>query len=207
MSATTQTFPDPVQLALAVRLRDDDETVLRDVLLHLGPPVEARLRKSYPDFRHQDFEDVLAEALYQLWKDRHKYDPSRSSLLGWFYLLAKSKAEDVRKSKGYKARDLECSADVTGLAVLPAEEDDDTSLPPLSAEQQDLLDILRGLPEEERRIIAAYAAAEGPEAWAADLAKELGISSGLIRVKRLRIEKKIRREMQKRGHLLTGPGR
>jgi RNA polymerase sigma factor (sigma-70 family) len=166
------------------------------------------MRRSYPYFRHPDFEDVLAEALYQLWKDRHKYDPGRSSLQGWFLLLAKSKAEDIRKSKGYRARGLECSADVTGLAVLPTEEaEDGAALPPLSAQQQDLLDVLRDLPEDERRIIGAYASADGTEAWAADLAKELGISSGLIRVKRLRIEKKIRREMQRRGHLLTGSGR
>jgi hypothetical protein len=63
------------------------------------------------------------------------------------------------------------------------------------------------LPEDERRIIGAYASADGTEAWAANLANELGISSGLIRVKRLRIEKKIRREMQRRGHILTGSGR
>jgi RNA polymerase sigma factor (sigma-70 family) len=206
MSATTQTIPDPVQSALADRLKRNDETVLRDILQSFGPTTEARLRKSYPFFRHQDFEDVLAEALYQLWKDRHKYDPARSALQTWFHLLARSKAEDIRKSKGYKAKDLECSADVAGFAVfLPDEGGDEATTPP-SAEQQDLLDILRDLPDDERRIIGAYASADGTEAWAATLAKELGISSGLIRVKRLRIEKKIRREMQRRGHILTGSG-
>jgi RNA polymerase sigma factor (sigma-70 family) len=206
MSATTPTFLDPAQSALADRLKRNDETVLRDILQSFGPCTEARLRRSYPYFQHPDFEDVLAEALYQLWKDRHKYDPHRASLQGWFHLLAKSKAEDIRKSKGYKARDLECAVDVTGLA---ARGDEDEALPasPLSAEQQDLLDILRELPQDERRIIGAYASADGSEAWAASLAKELGVSSGLIRVKRLRIEKKIRREMRRRGHILTGSGR
>ena len=56
------------------------------------------------------------------------------------------------------------------------------------------------------RIIGAYASADGTEAWAATLAAELGLSSGLIRVKRLRIEKKIRREMQKRGTCPDGIG-
>ena len=206
MSATTQTIPDPVQSALADRLQHHDETVLRDILQAFGPSTEARLRKQYPFFQHPDFEDILAEALYQLWKDRHKFDAGRGSLQNWFHVLAKSRAEDIRKSKGYKARDLECSADVAGFAVSP-EDDEEPPSSPLSAEQQDLLDILNDLPDEERRIIAAYANADGTEAWAANLANELGISSGLIRVKRLRIEKKIRREMQKRGHILTGSGR
>ncbi|HWG44701.1 MAG TPA: sigma-70 family RNA polymerase sigma factor [Gemmataceae bacterium] len=207
MSATTQTIPDPVQSAFADRLQRNDETVLRDILQSFGPATEARLRKCYPFFQHQDFEDVLAEALYQLWKDRHKYDPRRASLHNWFHILAKSKAEDVRKSKGYKAKDLECSADVTGFAVFHDDDAEDGAVTPLRVEQQDLLDILRDLPDEERRIIGAYANADGAEAWAATLAKELGVSSGLVRVKRLRIEKKIRREMQKRGHILTGSGR
>lgn len=205
MSATTQTIPDPVQSALADRLQRNDETVLRDILQAFGPATEARLRKHYPFFQHHDFEDILAEALYQLWKDRHKFDAGRGSLSNWFLVLAKSKAEDIRKSKRFKARDLECSADVAGFAV--SDDGEEESATPLSAEQQDLLDILRELPDDERRIIGAYANADGTEAWAANLAIELGISSGLIRVKRLRIEKKIRREMQKRGHILTSSGR
>jgi RNA polymerase sigma factor (sigma-70 family) len=207
MSATTQTIPDPVQSALADRLQRNDETVLRDILQAFGPSTEARLRKSYPFFQHHDFEDILAEALYQLWKDRHKFDAGRGSLHNWFLVLAKSKAEDIRKSKRFKARDLECSADVAGFAVSVDDGEEEPANTPLSAEQQDLLDILRDLPDDERRIIGAYANADGTEAWAANLAIELGVSSGLIRVKRLRIEKKIRREMQKRGHILTGSGR
>lgn len=207
MSATTQTIPDPVQSALADRLQRNDETVLRDILQAFGPATEARLRKHYPFFQHHDFEDILAEALYQLWKDRHKFDAGRGSLSNWFVVLAKSKAEDLRKSKRFKARDLECSADVAGFAVSMDDGEEEPDTTPLSAEQQDLLDILRELPDDERRIIGAYASADGTEAWAANLAIEMGISSGLIRVKRLRIEKKIRREMQKRGHILTGSGR
>ena len=207
MSATTQTIPDPVQSALADRLHCNDETVLRDILQAFGPATEARLRKHYPFFQHHDFEDILAEALYQLWKDRHKFDASRGSLHNWFLVLAKSKAEDIRKSKRFKARDLECSADVARFAVSSDDGEEEPDTTPLGAEQQDLLDILRDLPDDERRIIGAYADADGTEAWAANLAIQLGISSGLIRVKRLRIEKKIRREMQKRGHILTGSGR
>jgi RNA polymerase sigma factor (sigma-70 family) len=207
MSATTPIIPDPAQSALADRLHDSDETVLRDILQAFGPATEARLRKHYPFFGHHDFEDILAEALYQLWKDRHKFDPNRGSLQNWFHLLAKSKAEDIRKSKRYKARDLECSADVAGFASYADDGDEEAGATPLSAEQQDLLDILQELPDDERRIIGAYANADGMEAWAANLANELGISSGLIRVKRLRIEKKIRREMLKRGHVLTPTGR
>jgi len=151
MSATIQTMLDPVPSALADRLKRNDETVLRDILQSFGPSTEARLRRSYPFFRHQDFEDVLAEALYQLWKDRHKYDAARSSLHNWFLVLARSKAEDIRKSKGYRARNLECSADVTGFADLRPDEGDGLTTAALSAEQQDLLDILRQLPDDERR--------------------------------------------------------
>ena len=207
MSATTPTIPDPVQSALADRLQHNDETVLRDILQTFGPCTEGRLRKHYPSFQHPDLEDILAEALYQLWKDRHKFDAHRGSLQNWFHLLAKSRAEDLRKSKGHKARDLECSANVAGFAIMSEDEDEESATSALSPEQQDLLAIVRDLPDEERRIIGAYASADGTEAWAANLASELGISSGLIRVKRLRIEKKIRREMQRRGHILTGSGR
>jgi RNA polymerase sigma factor (sigma-70 family) len=207
MAATIPTIPDPVQSVLADRLQRGDETVLRDILQAFGPGTEGRLRRHYPFFQHPDLEDILAEALYQLWKDRHKFDAGRGSLQNWFHVLAKSKAEDLRKSKGHKARDLECSVDVAGFAVAWDEGEDEPLSAPLSPEQQDLLDIVRELPEDERRILGAYANADGSEAWAANLAMELGISSGLIRVKRLRIEKKIRREMQKRGHILTGSGR
>jgi RNA polymerase sigma factor (sigma-70 family) len=204
MSATTPILPDAVQSALAERLKRGDEAVLETILQSFGPWTEYRLRQKYPTLTHTDLEDILVDTLYQVWKDRQKYNGDLSSLQNWFYVIAKNKAEDVRKSKMQKARILERSADFSRIAVLPRGDDDGPSS--LSAEQQDLLDILHELPELERRIMCAYAGAEDLEAWAAALAQELGVSPGLIRVKRVRIEKKIRRELQKRGHFLSESG-
>jgi RNA polymerase sigma-70 factor (ECF subfamily) len=51
---------------------------------------------------HQnDADDVLQEVFWQAWKQASRYDPQRSTPLGWLLLMARSRALDLlRKPKG-----------------------------------------------------------------------------------------------------------
>ena len=104
--------------------------------------------------------------------------------------MAKEVIKDALKKD---ARRLEQAADMSGLAAPAAAEADADSRPARRLGELD--EILLGLPAVDHRIITAYAHAGGDGPWAADLAGELGLRAGTIRVRCRRIKERIRREM------------
>src|SRR5437763_745411 len=93
---------------MAANLLRGDERALADILRVLGPAIRALLTQKYRGSQTpEDIEDVLAVALYRLWRGRHLYQPAKASLQVWFYRIADNVVKDVLRSGWHKARQLE----------------------------------------------------------------------------------------------------
>jgi RNA polymerase sigma factor (sigma-70 family) len=189
--------PANVQRSMAERLKNGDVTVLKDMLVSFGPWTEWMLAQKYPCLK-PFLEDVVEEALYRVWASRDKYNVERGSLQTWFYKIADNFAKDELRSPRYKARALEAAGDLSQVVQSdPHPGEDGGAPPPLSPDHALLLQILSALPEADRTIVLAWAV--GGPAWAADVAGELGWSSGRVRTRCARILAGIRRQLEQRG--------
>ena len=203
------------------RLISGDETALEAALRAHGPPVKALLRrKFFGPLTESDFEDVLAVALYRMWQYRTRYDSSRASLRVWFYRIAENVARDVLRHGWQKARQLEVAFEPLALSAVvdhrttshsagtnasPGQSTNDTDLEdddekfdsrPIG---EDLLEVLKLLPEAQRKILLADAESTDGKVASQDLASELGIPASTIRVYRRRALEKVRSEMDRLG--------
>jgi RNA polymerase sigma factor (sigma-70 family) len=203
------------------RLISGDEDALEAALRAHGPPVKALLRrKFFGPLTDSDFEDVLAVALFRMWQYRARYDSSRASLQVWFYRIAENVARDVLRHGWQKARQLEVAFEPLALSAVmdhrttsnPADTDplqsqlsnETTSNDSGQTSDQrpigkDLLEVLKLLPETQRKILLADAESTDGKVASQDLASELGIPAATIRVYRRRALEKVRSEMDRRG--------
>lgn len=198
---------DDVQIDLALRLLDDDEEVLGDILRVLGPQILAFLRAKYKTFNEHDLEDVLAVAIHKVWTRRNQYDDKEGSLRSWFFRIAENVLLDVVKSGWRKAKrrelDLGADHDMTTFPERPYAPDPDADDHPPKTESRaarDLKEIVASLPEAQRRIVTEDAYTRDGVASAERLSGELGIPAGTVRVYRCRAMERIRTEMRRRGH-------
>src|SRR5690606_29011162 len=139
---------------LSLRLLQNDETVLTEVLRTCGPSVAALLRKRYSTLNEQDVDDVLAIALFRLWKVRSRFDAERASLKTFFYRIAENATRDVFRSGWCKARQLEVAIDT--WAEAPCDEPAVTGQPvepKWDGAARDLRAIIDRLPEAYRQIV------------------------------------------------------
>ena len=200
------------------RLISGDETALEAALRAHGPPVKALLRrKFFGSLTDTDFEDVLAVALFRMWQYRARYDASRASLRVWFYRIAENVTKDVLRHGWQKARQLEVTFEPLALSAvidhrtLPTNTSDalpENTQPVSSSSQEetearpigeDLIEVLKLLPETQRKILLADAESTDGKVASQDLASELGIPASTIRVYRRRALEKVRSEMDRRG--------
>lgn len=193
---------------LAQRLLENDQGSLDDVLRAFGAVVLALLRRRFREvLREEDLEDVLSMGLYRLWKSRHLYDPARASLRVWWFRICENSARDVLRMGWQKARTREIGADVSLLGFMESStacspDNSDSSAGDLapSLVHQDLRDILSELPDVQRTILLADAAARDTVACSQRLGDELGIPASTVRVYRKRAMDRVRSEMARRGH-------
>jgi RNA polymerase sigma factor (sigma-70 family) len=193
---------------LDVQLRAGDEAVLEVILRTHGPPILALLKQRFTGrLTAADFEDVLAMALFRLWQNRTRFNPLLASLRVWFFRIAENAARDVLKYGWQKARQLELLVEPALLQTAvdhrtddEASSDDDRSddVPTLRVSPDELHELLLMLPANQRHIILADA--NSPEGIVAsgDLANELGIPQGTVRVYRRRGLERLRREIERR---------
>ncbi len=203
------------------RLISGDETAIEAALRAHGPPVKALLRrKFFGPLTDTDFEDILAVALFRMWQYRTRYDPSRATLRVWFFRIAENVTKDVQRHGWQKARQLEVSFEPlalsavidhrtleagsidgssddgsTGQLATPAENKVPGALPIV----EHLMEVLKLLPDAQRRILLADAESADGKVVSQDLASELGISASTIRVYRRRALEKVRSELDRRG--------
>ena len=176
--------------ALEFRLRRGDDAVLADILRCYGPYVAGLLRCTFDWLRTEDVDDVLAKAIYKLWMNRGYFDPARGSLKTYFFVIARSTAVDLTKQSWFKASLSQRPLDDQDPPA-PADTDHDHE-PALRQDVRRLRQILRQWDEIDR-IILLTSTQEGY--WAKDLARQLGITAGAIRVRRHRLATKLREEM------------
>jgi RNA polymerase sigma factor (sigma-70 family) len=179
---------------LALRLQQGDADALEAVLRTFGPRIVGGLKKRHPSLSAEDIEDILSIASHRLWQQRHQYDAARGSLAVWFFIIADNLAKDVLKRQARRPEYLVDLSQLPEIRLQDRTPEKDLLFP----DKVHLDEILLRLPQIDHRIISVYADTGGSGRWAADLAEELGIRPGTIRVRCSRLKEKIRKELQAR---------
>ena len=186
--------------------RDDFERSL----LEAGRSVLKNLESQFGSvLRAQDLEDCLSDALLRYWIKRHEVNRERGPLAAWLYVTARNRAIDLirRKSRELRANKSKSLAEWSGPP---------TAAPENLDQGNRLLRDLHHIVHEElspvdRAIVLAWGEVGGSGSWAQQLALSglVGdLSSGAIRVRKLRVMQTIRQALLERGHdlpMVTGP--
>lgn len=171
---------------LSRRLEADDATVLRDILGHLANSAGRALKwKFQGTVTEADVEDALSIALFRLWQTRKSFDPNRSSLATWFYLLARNATVDLLRDKSRIERPMSDELEWFSGSF----EQQIPSDVRISGLRRALAEALARLTESDRRLLLS-------ELPTADLAAEFGITTTLVRVRKLRLRQKLRRMLE-----------
>jgi len=125
-----------------------------------------------------DAEEVVADAFGQAWRTGPQFDPGRGSVAAWLATITRTRALDLVRARGRRARALEraAQAGTSGLAAPLAEM---AVAPDRGAEQQEAKRLVRHclaeLPEAQRRVIElAYFGGLTQTEIAAELQEPLG---------------------------------
>jgi RNA polymerase sigma-70 factor (ECF subfamily) len=204
------TSEEDLQDAIALKVFDDDETALTDILMYYAPRIEGALLGVFEGrLTAEDIEEVVSDAVRKFWKARGSYDDRKGSIRAFLYVIAKNRALDVLRLGWQKARQLEVSVEKEFLENACVEECHLGSVPEeeLPSEARAKLEAavretLAELPDAQRRILEEDAMAEG-DIDAAELGRRLGgLPAGTIRVYRMRAREAFRKGMKKRGYEL-----
>lgn len=193
------------------RLAADDAEGLAELLRRCGAQVLALLRQRFRGvLREEDLEDVLSIGLYRLWKHWRRYDNARASLRVWYFRICENAARDVLRLGWQRARsrevidiDLIAGCNSTARGTGPPDELPDEQAAMQTQLQVDLKEVLNDLPDVQRTILLADAAARDDVACSQRLGDELGIPAATVRVYRKRALDKLRRALTDRGHALA----
>lgn len=125
-----------------------------------------------------DAEEVVADAFGQIWRNAAQYDPGRGSVAAWLATITRTRALDLVRARGRRARAVERAArtDADGLATPLGTVADQ---PDRGIERQEtrllVARSLRELPEPQRRVIElAYFGGLTQTEIAAELREPLG---------------------------------
>lgn len=161
---------------LAASLRRGDQGALASVHAQYGPTVFGFLVRTLHD--HAAAEDVFQQVLTEVWRRGPEYDPSRASMLTWILTIARSRAIDELRRRRPEPQD---------PGALPDQ--------PVDAPQDDLLDrwrvshLLRGLPEEERRLLELRFYGELSQT---EIAQRTGLPLGTVKTRMVRALERLR---------------
>jgi RNA polymerase sigma factor (sigma-70 family) len=172
------------QLEVIIR---DHASAVRDILI---PRYRGGLTPS-------DIDDVVATASHRLWRHRAEFSKLRSPR-AWFVRIADNVARDVLRYGWQKARQLEVAAEKSYLESFPpTAQVEAAEIDPQLVEK--IRVAVERLPENQRKIIWADALSRDGNIPAEDLARELGIPPGTVRVYRKRALDKLRKLLTEQG--------
>ena len=199
--------PQELQDEIALKIFEDDESALSDILLNYAPPIISIMTKKFKDqLNEQDIEDIVSISLMKFWNKRQSYDDKKGTIKAFFYIIAENTAKDYLRLGWYKAKQKEVILEKEYIEQsLVCEEhtnqlNHDTDCDEPSDETTKAIrQALDELPEIQRKIILADTMA-GCEISSAELGKQLGgIPATTIRVYRKRAKEALYQAMKKRG--------
>ncbi len=125
-----------------------------------------------------DAEEVVADAFAQAWRTAAQFDPSRGSVPAWLATITRSRALDLLRARGRRARAIAQAAQASGeglAAPLSAASDaPDRGVERLEARRL-VTRALAELPEPQRRVLEmAYFGGLSQSEIAAELQEPLG---------------------------------
>ncbi|HEU4763459.1 MAG TPA: sigma-70 family RNA polymerase sigma factor [Gemmatimonadales bacterium] len=150
--------------ALVLRMASGDEQVVGQLYDRYGPVLYATAYRITGE--SADAEEVVMDAFAQAWRDAARYDPRRGSVGAWLMTITRTRALDLVRSRGRRARTLEeLTADPT--ALMPALPGGD----PVEATERN---------ERRRQLGAALQTLSAPQRQAVELAFYGGLSHSEI---------------------------
>ena len=185
---------------IVVKLRARNEDGLRLLLRNHGGKVKGWMRKHYAAvLTEQEREGALNQATFNVWQHAHSYDDQKATLGAWFLRIAQNAAIDIIRQEERNRH----SAFLCEPAYDPYEGNIDGGTGPGNGQQRLLTDLdaeIHELPPHQQRIIRADLAAAGGTADSGRLSELFGIPKTHVFVYRSKARRRLRVEMQNRGH-------
>ncbi|HEV3464181.1 MAG TPA: sigma-70 family RNA polymerase sigma factor [Actinomycetota bacterium] len=157
--------------SLGARLAAGEERAINECYAALGPMVLGYLRRFVP---RDEAEDVLQRVFYEVWRNRDRYDPTRS-LEAWVLGIARKRAIDLLRRRHANVVPIEELRDIAG--------DDGRELAERYARASEVQGALERLPSEQREVLAlAYFG----ELTQTEIADRLGVPLGTVKARAFR---------------------
>jgi RNA polymerase sigma factor (sigma-70 family) len=148
---------------LGARLAAGEEGVIDDVYSALGPMVLGYLRRFVA---RDEADDVLQRVVYEIWRNRDRYDPTRS-LEAWVLGIARKRAIDQLRRRHANVVPIEELRDIAG--------DDGRVLAERYARANEVRGALARLPREQREDLTQT-----------EIADRLGVPLGTVKARTFR---------------------
>ena len=156
---------------LGTRLAAGEEGAINEVYAALGPMVLGYLRRFVA---RDEAEDVLQRVFYEVWRNRDRYDPTRS-LEAWVLGIARKRAIDLLRRRHANVVPIEELRDIAG--------DDGRELAERFARASEVRAALERLPREQREVLTlAYFG----DLTQTEIADRLGVPLGTVKARAFR---------------------
>ena len=156
---------------LGARLAAGEEGAINECYSALGPMVLGYLRRFVS---RDEAEDVLQRVFYEVWRNRDRYDPTRS-LEAWVLGIARKRAIDQLRRRHANVVPIEELRDIAG--------DDGRELAERYVRANEVRGALERLPREQREVLAlAYFG----DLTQTEIAERLGVPLGTVKARTFR---------------------
>ena len=156
---------------LGARLAAGEEGAINECYSALGPMVLGYLRRFVS---RDEAEDVLQRVFYEVWRNRDRYDPTRS-LEAWVLGIARKRAIDQLRRRHANVVPIEELRDIAG--------DDGRDLAERYARASEVRGALERLPREQREVLTlAYFG----DLTQTEIADRLGVPLGTVKARTFR---------------------
>jgi len=156
---------------LGYRLAAGEEGAINECYAALGPMVLGYLRRFVP---RDDAEDVLQRVFYEVWRNRDRYDPTRS-LEAWVLGIARKRAIDLLRRRHANVVPIDELRDIAG--------DDGRELAERYARASEVRAALERLPREQREVLTlAYFG----DLTQTEISDRLGVPLGTVKARTFR---------------------
>lgn len=156
---------------LGTRLAAGEEGAINEIYAALGPMVLGYLRRFVA---RDEAEDVLQRVFYEVWRNRDRYDPTRS-LEAWVLGIARKRAIDLLRRRHANVVPIEELRDIAG--------DDGRELAERYARASEVRGALERLPREQREVLTlAYFG----DLTQTEIADRLGVPLGTVKARTFR---------------------